>query len=67
MVADTKCTPGAHLAAAFGERGAPLDAAQARRVLDVLLRLHELGALVFEGRSPLANRGPSKYAESVDA
>lgn len=40
--------PGTHLAAAFGERGAPLDAAEARRVLELLVRLHELGALVFD-------------------
>lgn len=42
--------PGAHLAAAFHGRGAPLDdAACARHLLDTLLRLFELGALVFEG------------------
>lgn len=41
--------PGVHLAAVFSEREAPLDPAQARQLLDTLLRLFELGALVFEG------------------
>jgi len=56
--------PGANLAAAFGERGAPLEAAQARLVLDTLLRLYELGALVLDGDQDgptLYNMGPSKY------
>lgn len=55
--------PGAHLAAAFGQRGARLDAGDARRLLEVLLRLYELGALVFEDADgPNAyNMGPSSY------
>ena len=48
--------PGAHLAAAFSERGAPLDAAEARLVLDTLLRLFELGALVFDDGPQLSIR-----------
>jgi hypothetical protein len=61
-VAGKSLQPGAHLAAAFSERGAPLDAASARLVLDTLLRLFELGALVFEDADgPTAyNMGPSK-------
>ena len=63
-MADNPQQPGAHLAAAFGERGAPLDADEARQLLDCLLRLHELGALVFDGPEGCTptNRQPSKYA-----
>lgn len=46
-MADKLLQPGAHLAAAFGARGAPLDADEARRVLNCLLRLYELGTLEF--------------------
>lgn len=58
---DTSLQPGAHLAAAFGERGAPLDAGEARRLLLALVRLFELGALVFaDADGPNAyNMGPS--------
>jgi hypothetical protein len=68
-VADKPIQPGAHLAAAFGERGAPLDAADARRLLDLLLRLFELGALVFEdGEGPNAyNMGPSDSIAGVES
>jgi hypothetical protein len=48
-VAGKSLQAGAHLAAVFSEREAPLDPAQARQLLDTLLRLFELGALVFEG------------------
>jgi hypothetical protein len=57
-VAGKSLEPGTHLAAVFSERGAPLDAAQARQVLDTLLRLYELGALVFDGPDT-CNTGPS--------
>jgi hypothetical protein len=59
--------PGAHLAAAFSERGAPLDADQARLVLDTLLRLFELGALVFEDGPNAYNMGPSDSTEDADS
>jgi hypothetical protein len=58
-VAEKTLEPGAHLAAVFSERGAPLDPAEARRVLDLLLRLFELGALVFEDGPNAYNMGPS--------
>jgi len=47
-VAGKSLQAGAHLAAVFSEREAPLDPAQARQLLDTLLRLFELRALVFE-------------------
>ncbi len=66
-MADKPNQPGAHLAAAFCERGAPLDAGEARRLLDLLLRLFELRALVFEDvDGPNAyNMGPSRYRDEV--
>ncbi len=56
---------GAHLAAVFSEREAPLDPAQARQLLDTLLRLFELGALVFGGEGPTVyNMGPSVHRDT---
>ena len=52
--------PGAHLAAVFSERGAPLDPAQARRFLDVLLRLYELGALAFVEAPKAVHQSPAR-------
>jgi len=52
--------PGAHLAAMFSERAAPLDPAQARRFLDVLLRLYELGSLTFEDAPVAVHQSPAR-------
>jgi hypothetical protein len=65
-VADTNQQPGAHLASAFAARGSVLDAEQGRRALDVLLRLFELGALVFwdEEGPTVYNMGPSVHEDA---
>lgn len=65
-MADTPLQPGAHLAAVLGARGARLDADEARRLLECLLRLYDLGSLVFEESEgcTLTNRQPSKYADA---
>lgn len=58
--------PGAHLAAAFEGRGAPLnDAACARQLLDTLLRLFELGALVFESDEGCPDSVPKSTPDGV--
>jgi len=59
-VAGKSLEPGAHLAAVFSERAAPLDPAQARRFLDVLLRLYELGSLTFEDAPVAVHRSPAQ-------
>jgi len=58
-VAGKSLEPGAHLAAVFSERAAPLDPAEARRFLDVLLRLYELGSLAFDETPAAVHRSPA--------
>ncbi len=58
--------PGANLAAALSGCGAPLGADEGRAVLGLLLRLTELGVLVFDETAPAYNMGQSNCMEPSD-